>query len=154
MFYVPKKKQRILIGSSFSFFPQSKTLNFALVFFLHFFFAFFCRLRCFRWECSSWLKCSLSLLNSFHLGLKSRPCRKWDGVQTLTLAVLTGKPPVVHSVSWHLRATEQHALLYMSELCGPLKPRGPGLPIKMSWKLHFPISSGFGWRLCDVNPKE
>lgn len=36
----------------------------------------------------------------------------------------------------------------------PFKPRGPGLAIKMSWKLHFPISSGFGWRLSDVNPKE
>lgn len=42
----------------------------------------------------------------------------------------------------------------MSELCGLLKPRGPGPAIKRSWKLHFPISSGFGWRLCDVNPRE
>lgn len=42
----------------------------------------------------------------------------------------------------------------MSELCGPLKPRGLGLPIKMCWELNFPISSGFGWRLCDVNPRE
>lgn len=86
---------------------------------------------------------SWSLFDSFHLGLKSSPCRKWDEVRRLTLAVWTCRLPAVHSVSRHLRATEQHALLCMSELCGPLKPRGPGLPIKMSWKLHFPISSGF-----------
>lgn len=42
----------------------------------------------------------------------------------------------------------------VSELCGPLRPRGPGPPIKACWQLHFPISSGFGWRLCDVNPRE
>lgn len=29
-----------------------------------------------------------------------------------------------------------------------------GWPLKRAGKLHFPISSGFGWRLCDANPKE
>lgn len=94
-------------------------------------------------EAQAGYKYSWSLFDLFHLGLKSSPCRKWDEVRRLTLAVWTCRLPAVHSVSRHLRATEQHALLCMSELCGPLKPRGPGLPIKMSWKLHFPISSGF-----------
>lgn len=76
-------------------------------------------------------------------------CRKWEWLLSVVM-------PIKHAgLLWSSQPYGILKLLNkmsssMSELCGPLKPRSPGPAIKMCWKLHFPISSGFGWRHCDV----